>query len=108
MASLLQRETFSTSRSLDFFSEKELAAQCGHVRRDWPLVVLKELMDNALDGAEDAGISPMIDVVVDQQGIEIRDNGPGLPPDTVKAILDFSVRVSTRSEGAFCAAHSRF
>jgi DNA topoisomerase VI subunit B len=104
MASLLQRETFSTSRLLDFFSEKELAAQCGHVRRDWPLVVVKELIDNALDAAEDAAIASAIDVVVDQQGIEVRDNGPGSPPDTVKAILDFSVRVSTQSEGAFCAA----
>ena len=97
MATLLQRETFSTSRLLDFFSEKELEAQCGHVRREWPLVILKELVDNALDAAEDAGISPAIDVVVDQRGIEISDNGPGLPPDTVKAILDFSVRVSSRA-----------
>ncbi len=43
MATLLQRETFSTSRLLDFFSEKELEAQCGHIRREWPLVILKEL-----------------------------------------------------------------
>jgi hypothetical protein len=64
------------------------------------LAVVKEVID--------AAIASAIDVVVDQQGIAVRDSGAGLPPDTVKAILDFSVRVSTRSEGAFCAAHSRF
>jgi DNA topoisomerase VI subunit B len=45
----LKRETFTTSRVLDFFSEKELIAQVGHPVRDWPLVVVKELVDNALD-----------------------------------------------------------
>jgi DNA topoisomerase VI subunit B len=99
MASLLQRETFSTSRLLDFFSEKELAAQCGHARSEWPLVVAKELIDNALDAAEDAAIAPpAIDVVVDGHGsVSVSDNGPGLPPETVRAILDFSVRVSSRA-----------
>ena len=45
----LQRETFRTSRLLDFCSEKELVAQTGHRPAQWPLVVLKELVDNAMD-----------------------------------------------------------
>jgi hypothetical protein len=48
----LKRETFTTSRLLDFFSEKELIAQVGHPVRDWPLMVVKELIDNALDACE--------------------------------------------------------
>jgi len=50
----LVRETFQTSRLMDFCSEKELTAQCGHEKADWPLVVGKELIDNALDTCEEA------------------------------------------------------
>ena len=56
------RTTFQTSRLLDFCSEKELTAQTGHDPNDWPLVILKELMDN----------------------------GPGIPAKTVAGILDYS------------------
>jgi DNA topoisomerase VI subunit B len=73
----LQRETFRTSRLLDFFSEKELVAQTGHQVADWPLVILKELIDNALDACEEVGIAPVISVTVDEHGIEVTDNGPG-------------------------------
>jgi DNA topoisomerase VI subunit B len=92
----LQRTTFTTSRLLDFCSEKELAAQTGHDTDDWPLVIAKELADNALDACEEAGIAPVIEIKVDRTGISISDNGPGLPAKTVKAILDFGVRVSSR------------
>ena len=48
-ATKLHRTAFRTSRLLDFCSRKELIAQTGHQPDDWPLVVLKELIDNALD-----------------------------------------------------------
>jgi hypothetical protein len=60
----LRRTTFRTCRLLDFASEKELRAQIGHVRSDWPVVVLKELIDNALDACEEAGTPPEIAVVL--------------------------------------------
>jgi len=92
----LQRETFRTSRLLDFCSEKELVAQTGHRPAQWPLVVLKELLDNALDACEEAGIEPEVVITVDETGIMVADNGPGLPAETVKGVLDFTVRVSSR------------
>ncbi len=49
----LQRVTLRTSRLLDFCSRKELIAQTGHQTDAWPLVELKELVDNALDACED-------------------------------------------------------
>ena len=92
----LQRTTFETSRLLDFFSEKELVAQTGHQVAEWPLVIVKELIDNALDACEEAGTPPEIIVVVDEAGIEVQDNGPGMPPETVKSVLNYAVRVSSR------------
>jgi DNA topoisomerase VI subunit B len=92
----LDRVTFKTSRLLDFCSEKELIAQTGHQKNDWPLVVLKELMDNALDACEEASVAPVISVTVDSEGITVTDNGPGLPEETIQDILDYTVRVSSR------------
>ena len=96
MTATLQRTTFETSRLLDFCSEKELTAQTGHDREQWPLVVLKELLDNALDSCEEAGTPPEVSVTVADGRITVADNGPGIPAGTVKGILDYAVRVSSR------------
>ncbi len=92
----LNRTTLRTSRLLDFCSRKELVAQTGHEPESWPLVVLKELMDNALDACEEAGVAPEIAVTVARNKITVTDNGPGIPSSTIGGVLDFSVRVSNR------------
>ena len=88
----LNRTTFTTSR----FSEKELVTQTGHGIEEWPLVFLKEIIDNGLDACEEADIAPVIDVTADATGIAVKDNGPGLPEATLKSALDFTVRASNR------------
>jgi DNA topoisomerase VI subunit B len=93
---VLRRVAFRMSRLLDFASEKELVAQTGHQRGAWPLVIVKELVDNAIDACEEACVAPVITVAANANGITVTDNGPGLPADTVDGILDFSVRVSSR------------
>jgi hypothetical protein len=99
----LQREVFRTSRLLEFCNQKELVAQTGHAIRDWPLVIEKELCDNALDACEEAGISPDILIKVSTMTGEITvvDNGPGIPSGTVASILDYGARVSSRE--AYCS-----
>ena len=92
----LDRTTFETSRPLDFCSEKELTAQTGHKVDEWPLVVLKEGMDNALDACEEAGVAPEIRITVDDGGITVADNGPGIPAITVEKLLDYSKKLSSR------------
>ena len=92
----IQRTTFSTSRLLEFCSRKELVAQTGHEPDDWPSVIIKELVDNGIDAAEESGIAPVIRVTVARGKIRVRDNGPGIPPETVASILDFSTRTSSR------------
>ncbi len=96
MSKELNRTTFSTSRMMDFFSEKELITQTGHSPQDWPLVTVKELVDNSLDACEETGISPELHVKVSDDGIEVSDNGPGIPAETVARMLDFNIRVSSR------------
>jgi len=91
-----ERTTFRTSREMDFFSAKELVTQTGRSVDEWPLVILKELIDNALDAAEEADIAPVIEVSADATGITISDNGPGLPEDTLLGAVDFTVRASNR------------
>ena len=93
---VLSRATLRTSRLLDFASEKELVAQTGHQKASWPVVIVKELVDNAIDAAEETGTAPVVTVTVDRTGITVEDNGPGIPADVVEDILDFSVRVSSR------------
>lgn len=75
-----------------------MTAQIGHGVADWPLVILKELVDNTLDSTEEAGIAPEIAISVrtDPGSITITDNGPGIPAATVADVLDYSVRVSSR------------
>lgn len=95
----VEPETFKNSRLLDFCSEKELTAQTGHRRNEWPLVILKELVDNALDACETAGITPVITVTVDAKSIQIADNGRGIPASTIAGACDFASRTSS------CAAY---
>jgi hypothetical protein len=92
----LSRHVFKTSRVAEFSSKKELVNQTGHAVEDWPVVVLKELLDNGLDACEEAGVAPAIEIVVSSAGIAVSDNASGIAPDTVSDILDFTSRVSSR------------
>ena len=99
---VLEREVFHTSRSMEFFTVKELTIQIGHAPHLWPLALLKELIDNALDAAEGAGQPPRIEVSIrsDQRSTDrlvVRDNGPGLPIEVLRRSLDYNVRTSTKS-----------
>ena len=97
-APTLQRVAFKTSRLAEFVGQRELTAQTGHHPQDWPLVILKELLDNALDECEEADIPPEITVAVSTSRgeIAVSDNGRGLPAEALHDILDYSYRVSSR------------
>jgi DNA topoisomerase VI subunit B len=92
----LRREVFRTSRLLEFCSEKELINQTGHAVVDWPLVIHKELVDNALDAIEETGGTPVTNVRVANGQICVSDNGPGIATEVVTEILNYNVRVSSR------------
>ncbi len=92
----LERTAFTTSRILEFFSEKELTMQLGYERRWWPAVLVKELIDNSLDACETAEVSPRITVTVSPNSVIVEDNGPGLSEHIIERSLDYSVRVSDK------------
>ena len=97
MSAKLERATFETSRELEYFSEKELCAQIGHDTEFWPVAILRELIDNALDAAELAGVLPVIEITTTDDSITVADNGPGIPETTIKRSLDYMVRVSNKA-----------
>jgi DNA topoisomerase VI subunit B len=97
MTSALVRTAFTTSRLLEFFSEKELTLQMGCTPDLWPLALLKELVDNALDACETAGVAPEIAVRIEPDAFSIADNGLGLPVAVLVKSLDYTVRVSDKS-----------
>jgi DNA topoisomerase VI subunit B len=92
----LTRVAFKVSRLMEFCSERELQNQTGHSIYDWPLVVGKEIFDNALDACEEAEVAPDITVIVDSGTIIIQDNAGGIDTETIQSILDYSIRVSSR------------
>jgi Histidine kinase-, DNA gyrase B-, and HSP90-like ATPase len=98
----IERVASTTSRLMEFASEKELVAQTGHQSYEWPRVIVKELGDNGIDAAEEAEIAPVIKVTITtgKRGkptrIIVEDNGPGIPPEIITGIIDYNVRISSR------------
>ena len=109
----IERVAFTTSRLMEFCTEKELVAQTGHEAHKWPLVVVKELVDNGIDACEEAEVPPVIKVAITTgkkpkssrrsrsrpvrpTRIVIEDNGPGIPTETISGIIDYDIRISSR------------
>jgi hypothetical protein len=68
-------------------------------------VVLKELIDNALDACESADIDPVIHIGVatvdDRLMLCVSDNGVGMSEQVIMRILDFDTRTSVEPEQRF-------
>jgi Histidine kinase-, DNA gyrase B-, and HSP90-like ATPase len=97
----LVRQHFSVSRSAEYFRAAELQAQTGQPVDKFAHVALKELVDNALDAAETAGVSPLIQIEFEETEDEIvltvADNGLGIEANVVERILDFTMRTSDKA-----------
>ena len=99
--SQLNREHFQISRSAEYFDVKELQAQTGQPVAKFGEVVLKELIDNALDACESTGIEPVIHIGIATVGhlmqICVSDNGSGISEKVIDSILDFDTRTSDKA-----------
>jgi DNA topoisomerase VI subunit B len=96
MTEKLTRSTFVTSRQHEFFTEKELTMQFGVPKALWPLMMIKELVDNSLDASECMNVPPEIAITLKADSVTVADNGPGLPESTIENALDYNVRVSDK------------
>jgi hypothetical protein len=100
-APTLRRGTFATPRASEYFELRALQASTGQPARRFAEVVLKELVDNALDAAEAAGGQPevIVEAVEHDDGLRltVADNGPGMPAELIAKILDFNVLVSDKA-----------
>ena len=96
MSATLTRLALTQSRLSEYFSAKELAMQIGGDEDLWPLILVKELIDNALDASEPHG-PPIIEVEVQADHFRVADNGPGLPDEVLVGSLDYSQRISTKA-----------
>src|ERR687897_1899743 len=97
----LQRTTFETSRAAEYFDARQLSALVGVSQDEFASVCLKELVDNSLDACETAGVSPVVGVKVEREDdlirLSVSDNGPGIPAEVVRKVLDYNVRVSDKA-----------
>ena len=97
----LHRELFATPRAAEFFELRSLQAQTGQPADKLDAVVVKELLDNALDAAESLDGQPEIALTISDDGesvvITVTDNGPGMAPVLIDQVLDFSVLVSDKA-----------
>jgi DNA topoisomerase VI subunit B len=102
-ANKLERTTFSASRAAEYFDARQLSTLTGVPTEEFANVVLKELVDNSLDACETAGVPPEITVTVGDGGtggvirVRVSDNGPGIPSEVVRSLLDYDVRVSDKA-----------
>ena len=98
---VLHRTTFETSRDSEYLDLPHLQAQTGQPAEMFAAVVFKELTDNALDACERLGIAPRIAIALrerhDRFIISIQDNGSGIPPETVRRIINFRTRTSDKA-----------
>lgn len=98
----LERTMFEASRAGEYFDARQLSALAGVPQNEVASVCLKELIDNSLDACETAQVAPEVGVEVARDGdavlrLSVSDNGPSIPPEVVRKVLDYSIRVSDKA-----------
>jgi DNA topoisomerase VI subunit B len=100
---VLHRTAFDMSRVAEYFSVPELQTLTGQPRQRFVSVVIKELLDNAIDAGETAGVAPVVhvswvpDPTTGLAQLTITDNGAGMPRDLVHRIFNFATRTSDKA-----------
>lgn len=89
------RETLVTSQANQYFSVDGLRILTGMEENEWPLVILKELIDNALDAVDQINKDKTIFIDLHENGITVWNSGVEIEEEDLKTIHDFKVFVSS-------------
>ena len=91
-----ERRFHTDSRAGENFTKDGLETLTGQPSRKWGRYAVKELVDNAIEAAEQTD-DPAVSVDVDVEGrgrlaharrVTVSDNGPGIPEDRLRQIAD--------------------
>lgn len=97
----LKRGHYALSLASDFLDTEGLSKLTGQSHRRFADVIMKELVDNAIDACESAKAEPVvgIDVKFTSEDVTIRisDVGRGISAETLRSMLDFDSRTSDKS-----------
>ncbi len=97
----VKRTVFATPRAAEFLELRALQAQTGQPAEAFGHVVVKELLDNALDAAETAATAPIVDIGTRTDDevtfVTVSDNGAGITPAVVADLCDFNMLVSDKA-----------
>ena len=86
---------YKTGMASDFFTIKGLETRTGISSHNWGHVVIKEILDNALDAVEAATKKEIVvSYDIDERRLQIFDSGAGLSVADVQLIYDFRNYVS--------------
>jgi len=93
-------EHLSISRQSEYFTTKELQLMTGRPQDQFADVIVKELLDNAIDAAETKGVKPVAALEINESDgrmqIIVADNGKGMPSELIRKITDFNTRTSDK------------
>lgn len=85
---------YETDMMSDYFSENELIKKTGISKSSWTLVILKEIIDNALDAVEPLSNKKITIKYDNERRLQIFDNGNGISIETIEHIYNFTKYVS--------------
>jgi len=91
------RELLSEDRDTEYFTREGLTTMTGLIEGNWKKAIAKELIDNALDAIDDAGVDDRtVTVTFDNGLLVISDSANTLGEDTIDQVFDFSQYVSSK------------
>jgi len=83
-------------KEMDLFTLDGLTKQTGVDSNQWNIYIIKELIDNAIDVCESSNIAPCISVAVNDNGIKIQDNGPGISKELLNKIINLNIYAGSK------------
>jgi len=89
----LGRDILSRRLDEDYFRVNGLQRLTASSSKDFDRVIMRELIDNALDACEAAGVKPEIRVSIERRRevtvLSVRDNGTGLSREDIEKLINF-------------------